>query len=131
MVESKKLPLCVDDRILTSYSSVGESNIYNTFDLLKYLRWTHRISTEKYFEIYEKIIEHNIQYVLPDREYIYWTLENASGSILKLSISSVNSYLIARFFVSAPGSLCAYRKYNNLFPKNDECLYEELKIYGA
>ena len=77
MVESKKLPLCVDDRILTSYSSVGESNIYNTFDLLKYLRWTHRISTEKYFEIYEKIIEHNIQYVLPDREYIYWTLENA------------------------------------------------------
>ena len=56
---------------------MGESNIYNTFDLLKYLRWTHRISTEKYFEIYEKIIEHNIQYVLPDREYIYWTLENA------------------------------------------------------
>ena len=77
VVESKKLPLCVDDRILTSYSSVGESNIYNTFDLLKYLVWTHQISREKYFDIYDKIIEHNIQYVLPDREYIYWTLENA------------------------------------------------------
>lgn len=70
--EKRNIPICVDDRMLTSYSSVGKQQIYNTFDLMKYLYLLGKISIEKYAEIWKMAIDKNIRYMLPDNQVIMY-----------------------------------------------------------
>lgn len=99
--ETQKIPFCVDDRTMTGYASVGENNIYNTFDLLQYLYRSHKITREKYCDTYEKAIARKIQYVVPDTEYVFYTLNSAgmdetAGRLLETdTLTALREYVLS------------------------------------
>lgn len=85
--EKRNIPVCIDDRVLTSYPTVGKERIYNTFDLLKHLWLFRKISIEKYSEIWNKVIDKNICYVLPDNQVIFYALNLSDVNIQKQMIN--------------------------------------------
>lgn len=72
--ENKGIPICVDDRVITSYSSIGKAPIYNSFDLTKMMFLQKKITLEKYFELWGVVFEKKIRYVLPDNYIILHAL---------------------------------------------------------
>lgn len=68
--ENKGIPLCIDDRVVTSYSCIGKAPIYNSFDLMKMMLLQKRITLEKYVEIWRIIIDKKVRYVLPDNRIL-------------------------------------------------------------
>lgn len=98
--EKRYLPVCVDDRVLTSYSNVGKSIIYNSLDVMKILLNLKKINLEQYSIIYKKVIDKKIRYILPDIHYILYAMkisevDNESG-ILKESdmLSGIRKYVV-------------------------------------
>ena len=55
--EKRDLPICVDDRVLTSYSVVGDSNIYNSIDMIRILYYSKQITLEQYSTLYKNVID--------------------------------------------------------------------------
>lgn len=96
--EKRHLPVCIDDRVLTSYSHVGESVIYNSLDVMKILFVSKEINLERYSTIYKKVIDKKIRYILPDIRYILYAMK----------ISEVDS---ASGLLKESGMLAGIRKY--------------------
>lgn len=70
------IPICIDDRVMTSYPTMGNSaHIYNTFDIMKILYKNRRMPLEKYCDVLQRLYDANVQYVLPDREYLLHAIE--------------------------------------------------------
>lgn len=68
--EKRNIPICVDDRLMTSYPRVGDSPIFCTFDILKILLKCKKITKERYCELVQKMYDLKVQYVLPDSDYV-------------------------------------------------------------
>ncbi len=73
--EMRNLPMCVDDRVITSYSHVGKAPIYNTFDLMRILYLKKKIGLEKYSSLWIKALNKKISYVLPDYHFMLNALQ--------------------------------------------------------
>lgn len=70
------IPICIDDRVMTSYPTIGGGTyIYNSFDVMKILYMNNQITLEKYCDVLQKLYDVNIQYVLPDGEYLLHAVE--------------------------------------------------------
>lgn len=72
--ENMGIPLCVDDRVVTSYSCIGKVPIYNSFDLIKMMHLQKRITLEKYVEIWQMVLDKKVRYLLPDNSIILHAL---------------------------------------------------------
>lgn len=72
--EKRDLPICVDDRVLTSYSVVGDSNIYNSIDMIRILYYSKQITLEQYSTLYKNVIDKRIRYILPDIQFILYAI---------------------------------------------------------
>ena len=65
------ISVCIDDRVLTSYSTMEDSaRIYNTFDIIRILYINGCLALEKYCDVLQILYDANVQYVLPNREYL-------------------------------------------------------------
>lgn len=73
--EKEHIPMCIDDRMLTSYSKVGDVSIYNSFDLIKILFVSKKISLEQYSALYKLAIDKKIRYILPDANVMLYALK--------------------------------------------------------
>lgn len=70
------IPVCIDDRVMTSYSTMGDSaRIYNSFDVMRILYINSQISLEKYCDTLQKLYDANLQYVLPNKEYLLHAID--------------------------------------------------------
>lgn len=72
--ENMGIPLCVDDRVVTSYSCIGKAPIYNSFDLIKMIYLQKRITLEKYVEIWRVVLDKKVRYLLPDNRILLHAL---------------------------------------------------------
>jgi hypothetical protein len=72
--ENKVIPLCIDDRVLTSYSCIGKVPIYNSFDIMKMLILQKRITLEKYVQLWRVVLDKKVRYVLPDNRILLHAL---------------------------------------------------------
>jgi len=73
--EKRNLPMCIDDRVMTSYSCIVKAPIYNTFDLMRMLYLEKKISLEKYCSLWKKALDKRISYVLPDNDFVLYALK--------------------------------------------------------
>lgn len=98
--ENKGIPLCIDDRVLTSYSCIGKAPIYNSFDLMKMLILQKRITLEKYVQLWRVVLDKKVRYVLPDNRILLHTLTlseiNEEKGILKESemLCKIRQYVV-------------------------------------
>lgn len=105
--EKRNLPVCIDDRMLTSYSKVGNAPIYNSFDMMKMLFSVKRIRLEQYSVLYKKAIDKKIRYILPDVQVILYALNlsevDMESGILKEAdmLTSIRKYVVEAL---SPGS---------------------------
>lgn len=72
--ENKGIPLCIDDRVVTSYSCIGKAPIYNSFDLMKMMFLQKRITLEKYVQLWRIVLDKKVRYVLPDNQILLHAL---------------------------------------------------------
>ena len=72
--ENMGIPLCIDDRVVTSYSCIGKAPIYNSFDLIKMMYLQKRITLEKYVEIWRVVLDKKVRYLLPDNRILLHAL---------------------------------------------------------
>ncbi len=99
--EKRNLPMCVDDRVMTSYSHVGKAPVYNSFDLMKILYLTRKIRLEEYSSLWKKALDKSICYVLPDNHFVLYALKlsevNRDTHRLKESemLSTIRKYVVA------------------------------------
>ena len=73
--ENKGIPLCIDDRVITSYSGIGKAPIYNSIDLMRMMFLQKKITLEKYAELWRVVLEKKVRYVLPDNRVLLHALK--------------------------------------------------------
>lgn len=96
--EKRNLPMCVDDRVMTSYSHIGKAPIYNTFDLMRILYLKKKIRLEQYSSLWKKALDKRVSYVLPDCHFILYALNLSEMDLDKNRLKESEM-------------LCAIRKY--------------------
>lgn len=70
------MSICIDDRMMTSYSNIGgAAYIYNTFDVLRILYINQKFSLEKYCSVLQKLNDANVQYTLPPEEFLMYAIK--------------------------------------------------------
>lgn len=101
--EKRELPVCLDDRVLTSYSNAGKSVIYNSLDIMKILFNMQKVNLEQYSTIYKTVIDKRIRYILPDIHYILYAMTlsevDYESGMLKESdmLSGIRKYVVEAF----------------------------------
>lgn len=73
--EKKRIPVCIDDRVVTSYSGIGKAPIYNSFDIMKVMFLQKKITLEKYVELWRVVLDKKVRYVLPDNRVMLHALK--------------------------------------------------------
>lgn len=70
------MPICIDDRMMTSYSNIGgTAYVYNTFDVMRILYINQKLSLEKYCSVLQKLNDANVQYTLPPEEFLMYAIK--------------------------------------------------------
>lgn len=95
----RNLPMCIDDRVITSYSCIDKSPIYNTFDLMRMLYLEKKISLEKYCSLWKKALDKRISYVLPDNHFVLYALKLSEVDLEAYRLNESEMLLAIRKYV--------------------------------
>lgn len=99
-VEKKCMPLCVDDRILTSYSNMEGNLIYNTFDIMKILLLKKKITIEKYSNMFKKLYDKNVRYVIPDEDFLLHAIKISEVDFEKQTLKESEILSVIRKYIA-------------------------------
>ncbi len=116
--EKRNLPMCVDDRVMTSYAHIGKAPVYNTFDIMKILYLSKKIRLEQYSSLWKRTLEKRISYVLPDNRFVLYALQLSKEDLemhrLKESemLSAIRKYVVEAL---SQGSYLSHRRVEHVY----------------
>lgn len=97
--EKRNLPMCIDDRVMTSYSCIAKAPIYNTFDLMRMLYLNKKISLEKYCSLWKRALDKRVSYVLPDNHFVLYALKISEADLEAHRLKESEMLLAIRKYV--------------------------------
>lgn len=95
----RNLPICIDDRVVTSYSCIDRAPVYNSFDLMRILYLGKKISLEKYCSLWKKALDRGISYVLPDNHFVLYALKLSEADLEAHRLRESDMLLAIRKYV--------------------------------
>lgn len=112
--EKRRIPICVDDRVLTSYVNVGNMPIYNTFDVMKILFLSKNIGLEQYSSLWKVALDKNIRYIIPDTNYVFYALKISDVDVKMNMLIESEMLSTARKYVVKALSQDSYLSHNQV-----------------
>lgn len=97
--QKRNLPMCIDDRVITSYSCIDTAPVYNTFDVIRILYLRKKISLEKYCSLWKKALDRGISYVLPDNHFVLYALKLSEKDLDEHRLKESEMLLTIRKYV--------------------------------
>lgn len=112
--EKRNLPMCIDDRVMTSYSCVAKAPIYNTFDLMRMLYLKKKVSLEKYCSLWKRVLDKRVSYVLPDNHFVLYALKISEADLEAHRLKESEMLLAIRKYMATALSKDSYLSYEKV-----------------
>lgn len=122
--QKRKLPLCADDRFLTGYPCVGGASVYNTFDMMKLLLLSQKITVEKFSSLHKRLYDARVRYILPDNRFLLYAIRRSRADRDRKrlaeseTLTAIRKYVVEAF---SEQSMLSHKKAPHAYLPEWEC----------